>query len=278
MKKQPLWFLTGLFIIFLLYSFSSKNLYSTGYKISTDNFNPKKFYKKQCSFCHNSKGKIGPPMEIVKATYMSAYPNSNEFIKKMTSFILNPLHENRLIKNNEGIYGTMPKGMFKDSLKIDQVVKYIYTHIPIHQKKQDKAIKKEPKIEKIEIILEVKKGENLNRILQLQKIYFKRNSLKLSKTSTEEIDKVIRFLKKNINIKLEVRNYTDAVGSAANNLRISAKRAQVIKNYMASKGIDPLRIQTKGMGETSILNRCVDGVKCSEKEHSLNRRTEFIIL
>nr|WP_294928415.1 hypothetical protein [uncultured Flavobacterium sp.] len=33
----------------------------------------------------------------------------------------------------------------------------------------------------------------------------------------------------------------------------------------------------KGYGETQLVNHCADGVKCSEEEHQLNRRSEFII-
>jgi len=37
-------------------------------------------------------------------------------------------------------------------------------------------------------------------------------------------------------------------------------------------------LKAKGYGETKLLNKCKDGVKCTEEEHQLNRRTEFRIL
>ncbi|WP_428982476.1 OmpA family protein, partial [Pedobacter punctiformis] len=37
------------------------------------------------------------------------------------------------------------------------------------------------------------------------------------------------------------------------------------------------RIEAKGYGETRLLNRCTNGVKCTPAEHQLNRRTEFKI-
>jgi len=43
------------------------------------------------------------------------------------------------------------------------------------------------------------------------------------------------------------------------------------------KGIDANRLTAKGYGETRLVNRCADGVKCTEKEHTQNRRSEFII-
>ena len=38
------------------------------------------------------------------------------------------------------------------------------------------------------------------------------------------------------------------------------------------------RIKAVGYGESTILNRCVNGVRCTDDEHRFNRRTEFKIL
>lgn len=44
------------------------------------------------------------------------------------------------------------------------------------------------------------------------------------------------------------------------------------------QGIDPSRMIAKGYGESKPVNRCKDGIECSEAEHQANRRTEFRIL
>ena len=46
---------------------------------------------------------------------------------------------------------------------------------------------------------------------------------------------------------------------------------------MIYKGISPDRLQGEGFGETRLVNDCVNGVQCSEEQHQLNRRSEFII-
>jgi len=43
-------------------------------------------------------------------------------------------------------------------------------------------------------------------------------------------------------------------------------------------GINPTRILGKGFGETQLINRCSNDIKCSEEKHQLNRRTEFVII
>jgi outer membrane protein OmpA-like peptidoglycan-associated protein len=49
-------------------------------------------------------------------------------------------------------------------------------------------------------------------------------------------------------------------------------------SWLVKKGISANRLKGKGYGESKLLNRCKDGVKCSEEEHLLNRRSEFLII
>jgi len=89
---------------------------------------------------------------------------------------------------------------------------------------------------------------------------------------------MIQTLQQNASFKIEIYSYTDAVGDAQANMELSNKRAKAMADLFISKGVKPERIKWKGFGETKILNRCVDGVECSEKENQVNRRTEFKFL
>ncbi len=247
-------------------------------------FNPQKFYNKQCTFCHNDNGKMGPSMSIVKEAYLKTYPKKNDFIKKMTSFVLSPTDENRLIKNNKGKYKVMPDGMFFDKNKIEKVAEYIFNNveIPVYTSKQNvkhKTAKKETKQSKVyNVNISLNKGANICKIMNLHAVDFDYAQSKINDKMAQQLDRLVLFLKANPELKIEVRNYTDARGTAAHNLQLSLKRAQAIRNYLIKKGILSRRVQAKGFGETKLINHCKDGVKCTEKQHSQNRRTEIIIL
>ena len=45
-----------------------------------------------------------------------------------------------------------------------------------------------------------------------------------------------------------------------------------------SKGISSDRITQEGFGETELVNNCFNDVYCTEAEHQLNRRTEFVLI
>ncbi len=251
-------------------------------------FNPQKFYEKQCTFCHNNTGKIGPSMSEVKTAYLMAYPKKQDFIKKMTAFVINPTDENRLIKNNTGKYKVMPQGMFSNAGKIAMVAEYIYNNTAIKNKNQ---INKKPGInklavktnknsekDKINVKIQLKKGMNICHILNLHPVDFEYAKATISPEMAAQIDNLVTFLKNNPNIKIEIRNHTDSRGSAIHNLKLSIKRANAIKRYLIGHGIRGTRIKAKGMGESQLLNHCKDNVPCTEEQHKQNRRTEIIIL
>ena len=82
-------------------------------------------------------------------------------------------------------------------------------------------------------------------------------------------------MEKNASLKIEVSAYTDARGSSAYNMKLSNRRAKSTIEYLVSKGIERSRISGKGYGESNMVNKCVNGVECSEDAHQKNRRTEI---
>ncbi len=122
------------------------------------------------------------------------------------------------------------------------------------------------------------KGKDLGKILDLKPIYFEYGHFDIGPRAAIELEKVIAVLRKYPHIKLDIRSHTDSRSSAAFNMRLSEKRAKATRDYIIDSGIDPSRITAKGYGETQLVNRCKDGVKCTEMEHRQNRRSEFIII
>jgi outer membrane protein OmpA-like peptidoglycan-associated protein len=79
-------------------------------------------------------------------------------------------------------------------------------------------------------------------------------------------------------LKVELASHTDSRGSDSFNQDLSNRRAQAVANYLISKGISPSQLVAKGYGETKLVNKCKNGVQCTETEHLANRRTEFRVL
>lgn len=109
-------------------------------------------------------------------------------------------------------------------------------------------------------------------------IFYAFNSRELTTEAKKILDKLATMLKKNAQLKVEFRSYTDARGSNAYNEVLSQKRSQACVSYLTKTGVKKERLAAKGFGETNPLNECRDEVECSEQGHAANRRTEIRIM
>ncbi len=64
------------------------------------------------------------------------------------------------------------------------------------------------------------------------------------------LDDVVRVLKENPDLRLEIQGHTDNTGSFKYNMKLSKKRAKAVMNYLVERGISPSRLIAKGYGYT----------------------------
>lgn len=122
-----------------------------------------------------------------------------------------------------------------------------------------------------------KVGEDLGVLFGVKPIYYEVNSYQLTRQSKEELDRVAIVLIDNPGLRVQLGSHTDARGSNEINQVLSTARAKSVYDYLVNKGVAKKMIAYKGFGESKIINKCVDGVTCTDQEHALNRRTEYII-
>ncbi|WP_188704103.1 OmpA family protein, partial [Lutibacter litoralis] len=116
------------------------------------------------------------------------------------------------------------------------------------------------------------------KLVKINPINFDLNKAEITVEAAIELDKVVAILQNYPTIRIETKSHTDSRAPDSYNLELSNRRATSVISYIISKGIDPARIYGKGYGETELVNHCSNGVKCTETEHQLNRRTEFIVI
>lgn len=122
-------------------------------------------------------------------------------------------------------------------------------------------------------VAKIKIGQDLGKLLNLNPIYFYLGKWDVRPDAAIELDKIVKAMQEFPSLIIELGSHTDSRASAKFNQTLSRKRAKSSGKYILSKGIDPKRITWKGYGESKLLNKCKDGVRCSEDDHSKNRRT-----
>ena len=120
-------------------------------------------------------------------------------------------------------------------------------------------------------------GQNLCDY-KLPTIYYDLDKFYIRFNDKLKLDEVVALMNKYPNARVEVASHTDARASKPYNVKLSHNRTNSAIHYLTTHGISADRLVAKWYGETRPVNGCVDGVKCSEAEHQLNRRTEFKIL
>lgn len=120
-------------------------------------------------------------------------------------------------------------------------------------------------------------GIDIAKAMNLRPIYFDYRESKIRSDAAKELDQVAQVMFSNPGISIALNSHSDSRASTEYNDALSQKRADSSRRYLIEQGISPERITAKGMGERKLVNKCADGVECSEEEHQMNRRTEFII-
>jgi OOP family OmpA-OmpF porin len=113
-----------------------------------------------------------------------------------------------------------------------------------------------------------KKAEPL---VTLHGAQFDFNKATLKPEGKAQLDKGIAVLKQKPNLRVSVEGHTDSIGSDVYNQKLSERRANAVRDYMVSQGIDSSRITTRGYGETRPI-----ADNKTEEGRAENRRVEVI--
>ena len=120
-------------------------------------------------------------------------------------------------------------------------------------------------------------GDDLGKLFDIKPIYYASSVFDITEESKVELDKLVVIMQDNPGLSVELGSHTDSRASAVYNQKLSEDRALAAYKYVVGRGVPADRIGYKGFGETKLINKCADGVTCSDELHAQNRRTEYII-
>lgn len=126
-------------------------------------------------------------------------------------------------------------------------------------------------------VIPAKPGDDLAKVFKIEIIHFDLDKWDIRPDAAIDLAKIVDVMKQYPNMTVDVRSHTDSRQTFKYNQTLSDKRAKSTIDWMVSQGIEAGRLTGRGYGETQLLNKCADGVQCTEAEHQVNRRSEFII-
>ena len=106
--------------------------------------------------------------------------------------------------------------------------------------------------------------------LVLSGVNFEFDSARLTQESYESLNRVARSLKEWPEVRVEIGGHTDDTGTDEYNMELSQRRADAVRDYLMSKGINGSRLEAKGYGKTDPITR-----SDTEEARAQNRRVEL---
>ncbi|MDH3838269.1 MAG: OmpA family protein, partial [Desulfobacteraceae bacterium] len=103
-------------------------------------------------------------------------------------------------------------------------------------------------------------------------IHFEKNSKKLISASLKTLENLVAFTSQYPNSEIIVKGYTDSHGNYWYNLKLSKDRAELVKNFLISRGIRSSRIKATGRGSENPI-----GTNAYKEGRKKNRRVEIKI-
>jgi outer membrane protein OmpA-like peptidoglycan-associated protein len=103
-------------------------------------------------------------------------------------------------------------------------------------------------------------------------IRFKYDSNEFSREDIEKMKEFAGLVKLNPAVTINVFGYTDAIGDAAYNLKLSEFRANIVKSFLLGQNIPPEQIRAQGLGDKNPIatNGTAEG-------RNMNRRVEISV-
>jgi OOP family OmpA-OmpF porin len=105
----------------------------------------------------------------------------------------------------------------------------------------------------------------------LRGVHFDFNKYNIRPGDAAVLDEAAATLKNNLNVRVDVNGYTDSIGSAEYNLRLSEKRADAVVDYLEKDGVPADRLTPHGYGETDFV-----ATNSTKEGRAQNRRVELV--
>ncbi len=113
----------------------------------------------------------------------------------------------------------------------------------------------------------------VGKLMRLDNLIFNVGTAKIESASDAELNQIVKMLKDNPNMVIQLEGHTDVTGDPKKNMELSQQRVDAVKNYLVKQGTNKNRIKTKAFGGTQPLSRAN-----TEEAHKLNRRVELRVL
>jgi outer membrane protein OmpA-like peptidoglycan-associated protein len=141
--------------------------------------------------------------------------------------------------------------------------------LSVNENLEVKNLKEYSELKKDLVLVPIAIGESI----ELRNVFFVQSKAQLMTESYPELDRLVKIMKDNPTIEIELSGHTDNRGAATANLALSEQRVEAVKQYLIAKGVSTKRITGRGFGGSRPI-----APSDTEENRQRNRRVEFKIV
>jgi peptidoglycan-associated lipoprotein len=120
----------------------------------------------------------------------------------------------------------------------------------------------------VQAAIDVRPGSEEDFIVNVgRRTFFKQGSAAIDETARMTLEKQAQWLQQNPHWKVKLQGFADDPGSPTQQTALSQRRAEAVRDYLASRGIAADRMKAKGYGRDRLVGDCAD-IECKAQ----NRR------
>ncbi len=218
---------------------------------------------------------------IITALVSLAQENAESYIrvygkvlnKKDSSAVsANVLYEKLPYYDDMGMGKSGLDGVFEFYLIKDLTYNFTVKKTDFNPAKKEVLLSDEDGDDAIAFTMYVEETEE-KELITLQNLIFSRGSDKISESSFQELDELVKWLDSRPNTIIQLEGHTDFAGNAEANIRLSQARVESVKEYLMSKGVKKTRVLTKAFGGTQPLT-----TERTDEAKTKNRRVEVRVI
>lgn len=120
--------------------------------------------------------------------------------------------------------------------------------------------------------------DSLKKVYAVKNIYYDLDRSEIRGDAKPALEELATLMRKYPDIRVITSSHCDSRASEQYNRSLSLRRGESAKAFLIARGIRADRIRVEYYGKTRLVNRCYDGINCSEEDQQLNRRTEFDVI
>lgn len=124
----------------------------------------------------------------------------------------------------------------------------------------------------------LKNCDSLKKVFTVKNIYYDLDRAEIRPDATPVLEMLYALMNKHPEMSIITSSHCDSRASEDYNRKLSLRRGAAVKAFLVKKGISANRVSVVYYGKTRLINRCFEGVPCSEEDQQLNRRTEFDVV